>query len=51
MTTISPENAYGNAPIYVVRSTDLRRPEGFTDLSDAIRFCRKLGLPYSVATR
>ena len=51
MTTISPEQAYGNAPVYVVRSTDLQRPEAFKDLSDAVRYCRHLGLPYYVNVR
>jgi len=51
MTTISPEQAYGDRPVYVVRSTDMRRPEAFKDLSDAIRYCRHLGLPYYVNHR
>jgi hypothetical protein len=52
MTTVSPEMSPGAiAPVYVVRSTDLRRPEAFRDLSDAVRFCRHLGLPYYVNHR
>lgn len=46
MTTISRETH-----VYVVRSTDLTRCEPFYRLTDAIAFCRKLGLPYSVAAR
>ena len=49
MTTITPElSPNAIAPIYVVRSTDLARAEGFRRLSAAIRFCRQLGLPYYV---
>lgn len=46
MTTISPENR-----VFIVRSTDLKRPEAFAELSDAIRYCRHLGLPYYVNAR
>jgi len=46
MTTISREPHY-----YVVRSTEWERCEPFHRLSDAIAFCRKLGLPYHVANR
>jgi hypothetical protein len=46
MTTISKE-AYN----FVVRSTEWNRCEPFYRLADAIAFCRKLGLPYSIATR
>lgn len=51
MTTISPEKAPNSPTVYVVRSTDLRWPEGFRDLADAIRYCRHLGLPYYVNAR
>jgi hypothetical protein len=49
MTTITPElSPNAITPIYVVRSTDLQRAEGFRELSSAIRFCRQIGLPYHV---